>query len=84
MGIFEWIILLLTPLTAPTGMLCFLIGNTVDSILSITKQSGAQTALRRMKTTIGTYNYLPDRISPKRYAHWWLLDRVRAVGFYER
>lgn len=21
--------------------------------------------------------YLPDRISPKSYAHWWLLDRVR-------
>lgn len=23
------------------------------------------------------YIYLPDRISPKRYAHWWLHDRVR-------
>lgn len=23
------------------------------------------------------YLFLPDCISPKRYAHWWLLDRVR-------
>ncbi|KAJ9244376.1 hypothetical protein DTO169E5_1981 [Paecilomyces variotii] len=27
------------------------------------------------------YLYLPDCFSPKRYAHWWLLDRVRETIF---
>ncbi|RJE24597.1 Phosphotransferase enzyme family [Aspergillus sclerotialis] len=25
--------------------------------------------------------YLPDCVSPKNYAHWWLLDRVRETWF---